>query len=363
MTNRITGIAFVELWTPDLEGSFTYWAKKVGFVPSSPTITIDEEGFKRSYRKLTQGQTEITLKATTDQRDSEFLRQTTIHGEFVKDVALCVDDAKTFFAHAVTNGAQVIKEMSLLSDGSLMGTISSPCGDIVHSIVQKSDSISPMEQGSCGILDIDHVAIVLQKEESASIMDWYARCLGFQRFVWSEEESDQDGYASQGPDGGLKTAVASSGDGSLVKIVFVESIDGPKKNQIQDFLERNGGPGVQHLAFSSRDIFACVRNLKSRGIEFIQVPAEYYDGLFRHASELEDRRSELEELGILMELSSDNTASLLQTFTSPITSKQTMFLEIISRNGSQGFGKKIAELSLMQSRNFEASQCLLDSSK
>eukprot|EP01119_Soliformovum_irregulare_P023333 TRINITY_DN8136_c0_g1_i2.p1 TRINITY_DN8136_c0_g1~~TRINITY_DN8136_c0_g1_i2.p1 ORF type:complete len:256 (+),score=24.57 TRINITY_DN8136_c0_g1_i2:397-1164(+) len=237
--------------------------------------------------------------------------------------------------------------MSLLSDGSLIGTISSPCGDVVHSIVQRPRSITTTDQRSFGISDIDHVAIVLQKEQSTSVMEWYGRCLGFQRFICSEEESD-DGLmidASQGSDGGLKTVVASSrGDGTVFKMVFVESIDGQsKKNQIQHFLERNGGPGVQHLAFATQDIFTCVRNLKSRGIEFINVPTEYYDRLFRNTSELRDRRSDLEELSILMDISSDATSpskSLLQTFTSPITSRQTMFLEIISRNGSQGFGKK-----------------------
>ena len=47
-------------------------------------------------------------------------------------------------------------------------------------------------------------------------------------------------------------------------------------NQVGVFLEENGGPGVQHVAFHSRNILYTVSALKERGVRFIHPPPEYY---------------------------------------------------------------------------------------
>jgi 4-hydroxyphenylpyruvate dioxygenase len=46
--------------------------------------------------------------------------------------------------------------------------------------------------------------------------------------------------------------------------------------------------------------------------------------------------AELQELGILVD--SDDDGRLLQIFSEPIEARPTMFVEVIERQGAQGFG-------------------------
>ncbi len=52
-----------------------------------------------------------------------------------------------------------------------------------------------------------------------------------------------------------------------------------RDSQINVFCEELRGPGVQHLAISVKDIVACVRVLRERGLEFMPTPGTYYDAL------------------------------------------------------------------------------------
>jgi 4-hydroxyphenylpyruvate dioxygenase len=91
-----------------------------------------------------------------------------------------------------------------------------------------------------------------------------------------------------------------------------------------------------------------VDTLRNKGVEFIDVPATYYDALFENeASFMKDSYKTLKDLGILLDVSYKNQATgnkqpalLMQTFTLPMQDRPTFFLEIISRKGSSGFGRK-----------------------
>ena len=48
------------------------------------------------------------------------------------------------------------------------------------------------------------------------------------------------------------------------------------RNQVQTFLDHNGGPGIQHIAFHTEDITHTVSGLRNLGISFITPPPEYY---------------------------------------------------------------------------------------
>ena len=42
------------------------------------------------------------------------------------------------------------------------------------------------------------------------------------------------------------------------------------------FLDNNGGPGVQHIAFHTDDIISTTAKLRKQGLSVIQPPMEYY---------------------------------------------------------------------------------------
>ena len=95
--------------------------------------------------------------------------------------------------------------------------------------------------------------------------------------------------------------------------------------------------GVQHIAVATDDIIKTVRDLRSRGVEFLRVPAAYYDGVTDRVGKIDEDIAPLKELGILVDR--DDEGYLLQIFTKPVEPRPTMFFEIIQRKGAQSFGK------------------------
>ena len=80
------------------------------------------------------------------------------------------------------------------------------------------------------------------------------------------------------------------------------------------------GPGVQHIALNTDKIITTVENLKSRGVEFLNIPDTYYDNLRRNLPDMNIKVSEdidhLQKNKILIDY--DDKGYLLQIFTKPI---------------------------------------------
>ena len=85
------------------------------------------------------------------------------------------------------------------------------------------------------------------------------------------------------------------------------------------------------------DIIKTVRQLRSRGVEFLRVPATYYEAVTDRVGKIDEDIAPLKELGILVDR--DDEGYLLQIFTRPVEPRPTMFFEIIQRKGAQSFGK------------------------
>ena len=87
---------------------------------------------------------------------------------------------------------------------------------------------------------------------------------------------------------------------------------------------------------ATEDIVATVRALRSRGVEFLEVPASYYDDLLDRVGKIDEDIAPLRELNILVDR--DEEGYLLQIFTKPVEDRPTLFFEIIQRMGAKGFG-------------------------
>ena len=115
---------------------------------------------------------------------------------------------------------------------------------------------------------------------------------------------------------------------------------GKKKSQIEEFVSFYGGPGVQHIAFLTKDIITTVTNLKQRGVRFIDIPKTYYEDLRKRLSystlKVNEDFDAIEKLNVLIDF--DEGGYLLQLFTKPLLDRPTVFLEIIQRNNFNGFG-------------------------
>ena len=136
------------------------------------------------------------------------------------------------------------------------------------------------------------------------------------------------------------TSVVMSSPNDVVKMPINEPAYGKKKSQIEEFVDFYDGPGVQHIAFRTKDIIRCVTNLKARGVEFIDVPDTYYEAirlkLKKAGMKLDESFELIQQLHILIDF--DEGGYLLQLFSKPLLDRPTVFIEIIQRNNFDGFG-------------------------
>src|SRR5687768_5853669 len=137
----------------------------------------------------------------------------------------------------------------------------------------------------------------------------------------------------------LKSIVMASPD-ERVKMPINEPALGKKKSQIEEYIDFNGTSGVQHIALRTDNIIRDIEALKSRGVEFIQVPDTYYvamkDRLKAAGLTLNEDFKALQDLDILIDF--DEGGYLLQLFTKHLMDRPTVFIEIIQRNNFSGFG-------------------------
>ena len=133
----------------------------------------------------------------------------------------------------------------------------------------------------------------------------------------------------------LMSKVMTDGQGKI-KFPINEPAEGKRKSQIEEYLEFNHGPGVQHIALASSDIVATVEALKERGLIFLTTPDSYYEEVPERVGEIDEDYADLRRLGILADR--DDDGYLLQIFTKTAQDRPTLFFEVIERHGARGFG-------------------------
>lgn len=290
------------------------------------------------------------------------------HGIFARAVGLQVKDATIAFDEAVKRGAipclkptDIIRCRAQQQSGLFVGCCVSEVqlyGDVVlrfisfpenatmtdSSISTVSETFSRMpflphlapmtgkisERRSFGLHRIDHAVGNVPNLQLA--LDQIMAYTGFHEFA--EFTTEDVGTTNSG----LNSVVLAS-DKEDVLLPLNEPTDGKRKSQIQTFLEQNEGPGLQHLALKTNDIFSTIRCMREAedifaGFELMKRPSNnYYRELpNRLGSKLTDAQYlELEELGILAD--ADDEGILLQIFTKPIGDRPTFFFEIIQRVG------------------------------
>lgn len=137
----------------------------------------------------------------------------------------------------------------------------------------------------------------------------------------------------------LKSIVMASPN-DIVKMPINEPAKGKKQSQIEEFVDFYNGAGVQHIALLTDDIIRDITNLKARGMEFIKVPAQYYEDMTVRLKSagmvIEEDFETIRSLDILIDF--DEGGYLLQLFTKHVMDRPTVFIEIIQRHNFSGFG-------------------------
>ncbi|KZZ98561.1 4-hydroxyphenylpyruvate dioxygenase [Moelleriella libera RCEF 2490] len=274
------------------------------------------------------------------------------HGDAVKDVAFEVDNVEGVYHKAVAGGAVAVQPPARLEDpehGSVTTAIICTYGDTTHTLISRGDYSGPFLPGfrqgkqstasvvlpDVNLARIDHCVGNQDWNEMVSACAFYEQCLSFHRF-WSVDDNEICTEFS------ALSSIVMASPNNLVKMPINEPAAGKKKSQIEEYVIYNSGPGVQHIALLTPNIIDAVSALRARGVEFINVPASYYDTI-RLRLKTEKRNWDLKEdldtiqrLNILIDY--DEGGYLLQLFTKPLMDRPTVFIEIIQRNDFEGFG-------------------------
>ncbi|MDY0816260.1 4-hydroxyphenylpyruvate dioxygenase [Kitasatospora purpeofusca] len=267
------------------------------------------------------------------------------HGDGVLDVAIAVPDARRAHNLAVERGATGLAAPREAADehGTVRTAVIATYGETRHSLVERTGYAGPYLPGyvhrdplpAAGagrplLTGIDHCVGNVELGRMDEWVAFYNRVMGFtnmKEFVGDDIATEYSALMSK--------VVADST--RTVKFPLNEPAVGRKKSQIDEYLEFYGGPGVQHIALATDDIVTAVRELRSRGVEFLDTPDSYYEAVGERLHGTGAVVEELRELGILADR--DEDGHLLQIFTKPVQDRPTVFFELIERHGSLGFGK------------------------
>jgi 4-hydroxyphenylpyruvate dioxygenase len=329
----------VEFWVGNAKQAAFFYRQAFGF------SQIAYAGLETHHRESTsyvleQGEARflLTTPLSSDHPINEHLIR---HGDAVHDIAFEVDDADAAYEEALRRGAESAIEPYDLEDehGKVRRAAIRTYGETIHSFITRNGYQGPflpgfaerrIETPSAGIRKVDHIVGNVELGKMNYWAEWYTNVLGFERYIHFDDKDISTEYSAL-------MSIVMSDDHSVIKFPINEPADGRRKSQIEEYLEYNNGPGVQHVAMLTDDIIATVERLQANGVEFLAVPGSYYDDLPQRVGEIDEAVGTIRNLGILVDR--DDEGYLLQLFTQPVQDRPTLFYELIQRKGSRGFGK------------------------
>ncbi len=336
---QVRAIDHLHFWVGNAKQAMYFWWKGLGFRP------VAYSGLETGNRRfasyvLESGKIRFVVSAPYGPTD-EMAAHHMLHGDGVKTIALTVDDVEQAYRATTERGGQGAWAPREESDefGVLRTAAIHAYGEVLHVFVDRSGysgAFAPSyealeaEAQPAGLAAVDHVVGNVQLGKMNTWVRFYHEVMGFRQLIHFDDEDISTEYSA------LMSKVMQDGTGR-VKFPINEPAEGKRKSQIEEYLDYYRGPGVQHIALSTGDILSTVGALKARGIEFLRVPDAYYEVLPDRVGEIKEPLEAIRELGILADR--DDEGYLLQIFSRPIQDRPTMFLEVIQRQGSRGFGK------------------------
>jgi 4-hydroxyphenylpyruvate dioxygenase len=336
----LDGWDHVELWVGNAKQAAYFYEHALGFTRTA--YAGPETGVRdRCSYVLEQG--DILLVVTSGLReDSEITQFACRHGDGAKDIALRVPDAREAYRQTVQRGAKGVSEPHWVEDelGRVELASIATYGDVVHTFVNRSDYAGPYlpgyvaqpsanGAGGVGLTNIDHVVGNVELGRMNYWVEFYERAFGMTEMIHFSDEDISTEYSA------LMSKVLTDGQGKI-KFPINEPAEGKRKSQIEEYLEFNHGPGVQHIALASTNIVQTVEALKDRGLLFLVTPDAYYEEVPDRVGDIDEDYADLRRLGILADR--DDDGYLLQIFTKTAQDRPTLFFEVIERHGAIGFG-------------------------
>jgi 4-hydroxyphenylpyruvate dioxygenase len=188
---------------------------------------------------------------------------------------------------------------------------------------------NPAPEG-VGLYYIDHLTHNVQRGNMNPWAEFYEKLFSFKEIRF---------FAIEGKLTGLMSRAMTSPCGKI-RIPINESAD--DKSQIEEYLRKYKGEGIQHIAMGSRDLYKTIESLNANGIAFMPgAPDTYYEKIDERVPGHGEPIERLRHNRILIDgegvVNGGMTKVLLQRFSK--TCIGPIFFEFIERKGDEGFGE------------------------
>tara|TARA_B100000965_G_C19602604_1_gene763710 strand:- start:269 stop:1384 length:1116 start_codon:yes stop_codon:yes gene_type:complete len=330
----------IECFVGNAKQSLYYYCLVMGFKPFAyKGPETGNKDFSSYVLKKNKIYIVLTSPVKSTHKSNEWINK---HGDGIYDIAFLVDDAKDAYDSCISRGAKSAYEPTFNNGKTYCSSGIKTYGDVIHSFISKNDFKETWAPGfvelnqpelnikDTGLIRIDHVVGNVEEDRMDYWKDYYENIFGFTNFIVFDDSDISTKYSS------LKSRVMRS-ENWKVRLPINEPANGLKKSQIQEYLDFNNGPGVQHVALLTDNIEHTIGTLRINGMQFLNVPNTYYDKLRNRVGDIDEDINMIKDLNILVDR--DEEGYLLQLFSQPVQDRPTLFYEFIQRKGSRGFGQ------------------------
>jgi 4-hydroxyphenylpyruvate dioxygenase len=277
-----------------------------------------------------QGDINFIINAEPGGFGQRFAQQ---HGPSACAMGFRVRDAAAAFARAVELGATPVPnpvgpmELNIPAIEGIGGSLIYLVDRYGDRTIYDVDFV-PVAQAApsraAGLAVIDHLTHNVHRGNMDRWAGFYERLFNFREIRYFDIEGQLTGVKSKAmtsPCGRIRIPINEEGN--------------EKAGQIQEYLDRYHGEGIQHIALASSDLLATVDALHRSGIELLDTLDTYYELVDRRIPGHGQDVAELKKRRILIDGKAGEL--LLQIFSQ--NQLGPIFFEFIQRKGDQGFGE------------------------
>ena len=328
------GFEFIEFAAPD---------------PEAMGGLFERLGFKAIARHrhknvllFRQGEINFIVNAEPDSFAQRFARQ---HGPSICAIAFRVNDAKAAYERAIALGAWGyaaqagpgelnIPAIKGIGDSMIYfidrwrGKAGARPGDIgnigFYDVDFEPSAGAELNPAGHGLVTIDHLTHNVHKGRMKEWAEFYERLFNFREIRYFDIEGQVTG---------VKSKAMTSPCGKIRIPINEEGTE--KAGQIQEYLDRYHGEGIQHVALGSTDLCRTVDAMRAKGVKLLDTVDTYYELVERRIPGHGESVAELKKRKILVDGKAG--ALLLQIFTE--NQLGPIFFEFIQRKGDEVFGE------------------------
>jgi 4-hydroxyphenylpyruvate dioxygenase len=307
--------------------------------PDKMAAIFEQLGFVATHKhpakdivRYSQGRASLLLNRQAQGQAAAFRG---VHGASANGMAFRVANARYAYQIALDRGAKPVDAASgaLGEDSFVIEGIGGSYlylidrhgarGSLYDTWIAIDGAAGRAAENSVGLDLLDHLTHNVRRGQMRTWSSFYHTLFGFEEQKYFDIKGQATGLFSQ----------AMIAPDQAIRIPLNESQD--DNSQIEEFLRQYNGEGIQHLAFTTDNIYETVEKLRARGVKLQDTIGTYYELVDTRIPNHGEDLARMKNNRILIDGSREE-GLLLQIFTENLFGP--IFFEIIQRKGNTGFG-------------------------